>query len=345
MAPDAEIPSSMRVVLLEEYRTGLDAAIAGLRVTERPVPRPGRGEVLVRMEAAPVNPSDLMLLQGRYGVLKTLPSVPGWEGAGIVVESGGGLFARSLVGKRVACAVQSDVDGTWAQYLVTAARICIPLHRDVDLELGATSIVNPLTALGMFERIRRGGHTAAVQNAAVSQVGLMLARLCRAAGVPLIHVVRRHAQAERLRSVGEPHVLDSSQPGFCDELAELAARTQATIAFDAVAGEMTGILVGALPAGSTVVVYGALSEQACGGLDPIQLIFADKRVEAFYLGHWLQAKSLPGMMRLVRRGQSMMADGTLSSTIARRIPLNDLHAGLAAYVRDLSAGKALLLLR
>ncbi len=334
----------MRAVVLAEYRVGVEEAISGLEVDSRPVPRPGRGEVLVRMEAAPVNPSDLLLLQGLYGVRKKLPTVPGWEGSGTVVASGGGLLSRSLLGRRVACARQTDGDGTWAEYFLTPARQCIPLHRAVDLEQGAASVVNPLTALGLMERIRRGGHAAAVQNAAVSQVGLMMVRLCRRAGVPLVHIVRRQEQAEILREMGEAHVLDSSVSGFENELRALARRLGATMAFDAVAGEMTGKLVDCLPAGSTVVVYGALSAEKCGAIDPIALIFARKRIEAFYLGDWLLRKSLPGRMRTVRRGQTLIADGTLRTKIARRIPLDDLHEGLTEYVHHLSEGKAILLL-
>src|SRR6188768_2798715 len=100
------VPKTMRAVVLAEYRDSPEAAIGGLEVRERPVPEPRRGQVVVRIEAAPCNPSDLLLLQGKYGTLKTLPTVPGWEGTGMVVANGGGLYGRWLVGKRVACALK-----------------------------------------------------------------------------------------------------------------------------------------------------------------------------------------------------------------------------------------------
>src|SRR6478672_5164546 len=115
--PDS-IPTSMRAVVLEAYHANLEDAIRSLKVVDRPVPTPRRGQVLVRIEATPCNPSDLLLLQGQYGTLKKLPTIPGWEGAGTVVASGGGLFSRWLVGKRVACALPHDRDGTWAEYFV-----------------------------------------------------------------------------------------------------------------------------------------------------------------------------------------------------------------------------------
>ena len=100
-----------------------------------------------------------------------------------------------------------------------------------------------------------------------------------------------------------------------------------------------------MPRGSTVVVYGALSAEACSELSPIDLIFSDKRVEAFYLGEWLKKKSFLGSMRTVRKAHRMIADGTLRTEIARRIPLGELKPGLIDYLEHLSEGKAVLLLR
>jgi NADPH:quinone reductase-like Zn-dependent oxidoreductase len=345
MGPAAKIPKEMRAVLLGEYRIGVRNAVEGLEVACRAVPQPGGGDVLVRMEAAPVNQSDLLLLQGLYGVRKTLPAIPGWEGAGTVVAAGGGILGRSLVGRRVACAGQTDGDGTWAEYHVAPARQCVPLRPDVDFEQGATSIVNPLTALGLLDMIRRGKHRAAVQNAAASQVGLMMSRLCRDCGIPMIHIVRRAEQVAALVATGETYVLDSGAAGFAENLRDVATELRATIAFDAVAGSMTGLILDALPQNSTVVVYGALSSEKCSDVDAISMIFQGKRVEAFYLGGWLLRKSLLPRMRLIRKGQSLISKGILRTRVARRIPLDDLHAGLIDYTRHLSEGKGLLMLR
>jgi NADPH:quinone reductase-like Zn-dependent oxidoreductase len=167
------IPRQMRGVVMSDYHAELTDAIDGLSVGELPVPMPGRGQVLVRIEAAPCNPSDLMLLLGKYGQLKTLSSVPGWEGAGTVVASGGGLLAGWLRGKRVACAVQADRHGTWAEYMVAQAMQCIPLKKDIRFEQGACLIINPLTAMGLLDTARRGGHAAAVHTAGASQLGRM----------------------------------------------------------------------------------------------------------------------------------------------------------------------------
>ena len=125
------IPDRMHALVLHEYCEDIAEAIDSLKVEQRSVPALKRGQVLVRIEAAPCNPSDLLLLQGKYGSLKTLPTVPGWEGAGTVVASGGGPLAWWLMGKRVACGQQEDRDGTWAQYVVANAAECIPLKRQL----------------------------------------------------------------------------------------------------------------------------------------------------------------------------------------------------------------------
>ncbi|MHB8862929.1 MAG: alcohol dehydrogenase catalytic domain-containing protein, partial [Pirellulaceae bacterium] len=116
------LPSHMRVVRLEAYHEDVTEAIRSLHVVEQPVPKPGRGQVLVKIEATPCNPSDLLFLQGKYGQLKKLPAVPGWEGAGTVVASGHGWLAGWLNNRRVACGAAGDRDGTWAEYFLANAK-------------------------------------------------------------------------------------------------------------------------------------------------------------------------------------------------------------------------------
>ena len=148
------VPSEASVLLLERHDADLVRAIRSLRVARRSVPRPGPGQVLVRIEAAPCNPSDLLFLQGLYGVSKALPTAPGWEGAGTVVSSGSGWLGRRLVGKRVACAGQGAGDGTWAQYFVANAAECVPLKRQLPIEQAASLFINPFTAMGLLDTAR-----------------------------------------------------------------------------------------------------------------------------------------------------------------------------------------------
>ena len=336
------IPSTMRALELVETRNDVEEAIRGLRVVEKPVPRPRPGQVLVRIEAAPCNPSDLLFLQGLYGVKKALPTVPGFEGAGTVIASGGGLLGRWLQGKRVACAGQGDGDGTWAEYFVARAAECAPLHREVDFEQGSTMLINPLTAIALVETAKNGGHRAILQTGAASQVGRMLIRLAPDAGLPLVNIVRRETQIETLRELGAEHVLDSSSPDFDEALKRICAELGVTFAIEAVAGELTGRLLQAMPRNSVAVVYGALSQESCSGIDPTGLIFRGKRVEGFYLPVWLRARGYLGIFRTLGRVQRLMREGVVTTTVQRRVGLEDAREGLLHYAANMSDGKVLI---
>jgi NADPH:quinone reductase len=338
-----KIPEKMRAVVLSDYRENVVDAIGGLQVSERPVPRPRRGQVLVKIAAAPCNPSDLLLLQGKYGTLKTLPSVPGWEGAGVVVANGGGLLGHWLLGKRVACAVRSDRDGTWAEYAVVNADNCIPLKSALPIEQAASLIINPLTALAMLETARRAGHRAAVHTVGASQLGRMMIAMAGDLDYPLINIVRRDAQAQIIRSLGAKHVLNSTSEGFAGELKALCERLKATAAFEAVAGEMTGTVLNAMPSGSTAYVYGALSQEACGNIDPIELVFHKKTLTGFFLGHWLDRRGVIGILRAAGRVQRMIIEGRIGTTVQRRLNLDEIVEGLMQYVGNMTDGKVLIM--
>jgi NADPH:quinone reductase-like Zn-dependent oxidoreductase len=332
----------MRALELVEQRSDVKEAIRGLRVVEKSVPRPGRGQVLVRIEAAPCNPSDLLFLQGLYGVTKTLPTTPGWEGAGTVVASGGGLLGRWLTGKRVSCGGQSDADGTWAEYYIAETGACAPLHRDVDFDRGATMLINPMTAVGLMDVAARGRHRALIQTGAASQVGRMLVRLASDAGLPLVNVVRRPAQVEILRSLGAEHVLDSSDGNFDGSLERICTDLGVTMAIEAVAGEMTGKLLDVMPRGSVAVVYGALSEEDCSGIDPIGLIFAAKRVDGFYLGDWIRERGYLGTLRALSRVQRLIREGAIETAVQLRVGLDGASDALLQYVGRMTDGKVLI---
>ena len=186
------IPATMRAVQLRAY----DGNPESIAVAELPVPRPGPGQVLIRVAASPINPSDLMFIRGLYGFKKPLPATPGFEGSGTVVEAGSGTMPRFLKGRRVACAAADPniAGGMWAEYLVTSAQLCVPLSKQVDMEQGATMLVNPLTAWALMEEARLGRHRAVVQTAAASALGRMVVRLGQRFSVPTINVVRRAEQ-------------------------------------------------------------------------------------------------------------------------------------------------------
>jgi NADPH:quinone reductase-like Zn-dependent oxidoreductase len=269
----------------------LEASGGPLRVGPIPVPEPGPGLLLLRMAAAPINPSDLGFLQGSYGFRTPFPIVPGLEGSGTVIAAGSGLLPRFYLGRRVACGTAEASGGTWAEYMVTSATTCFPLAKKLSLEQGATLIVNPMTALAFFDIARRGRHRAIVSNAAAGALGRMILRLGQTYHIPVVHLVRRQEQVELLRSLGGEHVLNSQDPDFVDRLRTVSSQLQATLILDPVAGTQARQLLDAAPAGSTVLVYGRMSGE---GLEPgLQgPEDSDKRVDGFFLPDWLAKKNV-----------------------------------------------------
>jgi len=234
-----------------------------LSLAEVQVPAPGPDEVVVRVEASPINPSDLGLLFGpadmstakkggtaaRPTVTATVPErlmrmvagrldqpMPvGNEGAGVVVDAGSSPGAQALMGKTVAI-----LGGAmYAQYRAMKAKLCLLLPPGTTPSEGASCFVNPLTVLGMVETMRLEGHSALVHTAAASNLGQMLQKLCLAENVALVNVVRKPEQEAILRSIGATHVCDSSKTSFMDDLTDALAATGATLGFDAIGGGKT----------------------------------------------------------------------------------------------------------
>jgi NADPH2:quinone reductase len=231
-----------------------------LSLAEIPVPRPGPGEVLVRIEASPLNPSDHGLLFGaadmgaavasgtRGHPIVTAPVPPsamksmaarldqslpvGNEGAGVVVETDASAAARALQGKKVAL----FGGAMYSQFRSIAADQCLPLPDEVSVAEGASSFVNPMTALGMIDTMRREGHSAIVHTAAASNLGQMLHRLCAKENIKLVNIVRSEDQETLLRGMGAAYVCNSRSPHFIEELTDAIIATGATLAFDAVGG-------------------------------------------------------------------------------------------------------------
>lgn len=330
------VPDQMTAVVLDSY-----SGVEGLRVEQRPVPRPGVNEVLVRVAASPINPSDLAFLEGRYGFESPPPVVPGFEGSGTVVAVGAGMMGRYLLGKRVACLHQGKGDGVWAEYVVTGTKGgALPLHQSVSLEQGAMSAVNPLTAMAFLEIAKKGGHKAIVQTAAASALGQMVIRLAQSEGVQVINVVRREAQVEFLKQQGATIVLNSSEADFAQRLHDACQQHKPHLALDAVAGPLTLQLLEALPPHSKVTVYGGLSYEPAQA-SPGQLIFEDKAVDGFWLGPWLAQKNPIQMLTLWRRAQKLLATG-LKSEIRAQYPFQEAKQAVQQYQSQMTGGKILL---
>ena len=330
------LPKTMRALVLSAYGDTEET----LRLEECPIPRLDKGDVLVQMTAAPINPSDVLFINGRYGVRKPLPVVPGLEGSGTIVATGKSWRARSLLGSRVSCGTPEDSDGTWAEYMRTQADRCFPLSPQVSNARGSMMIVNPLTAWGLVDTMRQRGHQAGVQTAAASSLGQMIARLAKRFRFPMVHVVRRSEQVATLHALGAEHVLNSNAPEFEQQLAQLCRQLNATALVDAVGGELTAQLLHAMPHGSQALVYGALAGENCQ-VSALDLIFAQTRVEGFWLTDWIRTQNLPTLIRTSMQVQRLLSSD-LRSGVQACLPLEEAQFALKLYQERMSAGKVLL---
>lgn len=231
-----------------------------LSLARMPVAEPGADEIVIRVDATPINPSDLGLLIGPADMsqakvtgtgeaTKVVAKMPqpamrmmaarldqdlpvGNEGAGVVVKAGSSKDAQALLGKTVAMVG----GGMYTQYRTAKVGEALVLKDGTTSAEGASCFVNPLTSLGMVETMRREGHKALVHTAAASNLGQMLSKLCAAEGIGLVNIVRSAEQEKILRGIGAKHVCNSTAPGFMEDLVKALVETKATIAFDAIGG-------------------------------------------------------------------------------------------------------------
>ena len=330
-----ELPPTMRQIRSLVTPDGqLELSIATIDM-----PQPQPHEVLVRVEAAPINPSDLGLLISTADLdtlastgsadnpvtTATIPpqtmrglaarsgqSMPvGNEGAGAVVAAGSSEEAQALVGRIVGIIG----GGTYSEYRCVPAALCLPLPEGTDPADGASLFVNPLTALSMVEVMNVEGHKALVHTAAASNLGQMLQRICIADGVPLVNIVRKQEQEDLLRGIGATHVCNMTSPTFTDDLTRALIDTGATIAFDAIGGgTQVGQILACMEAAANASAteysrYGSTTHKQVyiyGGLDRSATEFSRNFGMAWSVGGWLLTPFLgklgmEGTMRLRER--------------------------------------------
>ena len=345
------------------------------------VPAPGPDEVVIRVEASPINPSDLgVLLAGadmsaavmagtsdRPVVTAPLPDAAmramagrvgtpmsvGNEGAGTVVAAGPSAPAQALLGRTVAVAG----GGMYSQYRCVDSSLCLELPEGTTAAEGASAFVNPLTALGMVETMRLENHVALVHTAAASNLGRMLNRLCLEEQVPLVNVVRKAEQETMLRAAGAPHVCNSTSPTFMSELTDALRSTSATLAFDAVGGgKLTSQILTAMEAAASATTagysrYGSSTHKQVyiyGGLDRGPTVLTRNFGMAWNVGGWLLT---PFLLRIgsdntnrLRRRVAAGLKTTFASTYTDEVSLSGaLELGaMATYAQQATGSKFLI---
>ncbi len=345
---------SMNSTYLQMFSTVTDAGEVRLELLEKPTPQPETNQVLVKIEATPINPSDLGVMFGLSDMANakssgagndTVLTAPvsqqglrvmkarlgqaltvGNEGAGTVVATGDSELAKSLEGKIVA--VMGG--GMYGQYRCVDAASCLPLLEGHTAKDGASSFVNPLTALSMIETMKLEEHSALVHTAAASNLGQMLVRICQADGVELVNIVRKEEQATLLRDMGAKYVVNSSSDSFMADLTDAIHATGATLGFDATGGGslassiLTCMEAAAARTPGGYSIYGSIKHKQVylyGGLDTSATVLNRGYGMAWGVGGWL----LPNF--LAKAGMEVAA--RLRTRVA-----NELKTNFASHYSD-----------
>lgn len=312
-----------------------------LLVEDRELPRPKYGEILVKVEAAPINPSDVAFTQGTYNFLDSYPTKCGFEGAGTVVASGGGFMARRLIGKKIAF-ISNDASGSWGQYHVVSADFCASLGNNEDMSKAACSFVNPMTSLAFLDLVLAGGHKAIVQTAACSALGKMSVKLFKEFNIRVINVVRRDDQAKILFENGADLVLNSEDEDFDSRLKEATKGLGASAVFDAVGGELAERIFALMPERSIFYLYGLLSNKHIQNIHITELMGKRKVLAGFHLKNWFTKASLKSKALLFYRFNKYRKT-LLASPIAATYPLSEINEALDFYKKNMSKGKVIIL--
>ena len=311
-----------------------------LRVVELPTPEPGPNEVRVRMIASPINPSDLLTIRGKYGVLPDLPFVPGYEGVGVVDRAGPGLIGKLLVGRRVA--VLSQAGGNWAEYTVVPALRVVPVPGDLPDEQVASFFVNPATALAMVRHVLAVPRGAwLLQSAAGSTLGRMIIKLGKHDGFRTINVVRRREAMDELKPLGADAVVSSADGPIGDQVRRIVGQDGVRFALDPVGGRTGSEVFDALGDDGRMLVYGTLDQNPLQ-IDPRRMIAAKRIVEGFYLGHWAAARPKWQMIVLFRQIAGLIRAGVLATDPGHRFAIDAIHDAVRGAEVPGRRGKGLL---
>ncbi len=314
----------------------LQDASEWLAEAEMPLPVPGAGQVLIKMRAASVNPSDIHFIKGEYGQPRVKGAAAGFEGCGDVVATGTG--AEALKDQRVAFVAAGS--GAWAEYVVTQAQMCIPLRPEISDEDGAAQIVNPLTAMAMVDIAQKAGE-AFVISAATSQLGKLMCSLGRDLGLKPIALVRRAETVDSLKQLGAAEVVVTNSAEATAEFASISRDLKPRVFLDAVADQISEQVFCAMPNGARWVCYGKLSTELPKLTQMGQLIFMGKRIEGFWLTRWMMDTPPADQVRVVGEVQARFADGRWKTDISERLALRDVVPNLADALKK-SDGKVII---
>lgn len=333
--------NNMKAIILPDYNANIVRAMKSLEVSNIAIPKPGDHEVLIKVDASPCNPSDIAFMRGGYNVRKPVPAVMGFECSGTIIETGPSPEAREFLGKRVSCFGRETDSGTWAEYFLTRYDHCLDLRDDLSIEQSATLCINPFTAYALLQLALDSHARAIIQNGASGQIGIFIRAMARHHGIKVINLVRKEEHIKQLNLSGEQYVINLTDEHFSRKLEEMAKGLQATLALDAVGGEISGAILNAMPSGSQLVIYGGLSGKFVGQVNALDIIFKRKTIRGFNLNDWKAEIGEKRFQDISQQIQKMIVDGQISTRIQGTFALGSVQQAMEQYIRNMSAGKIL----
>ncbi|WP_371375109.1 zinc-binding dehydrogenase [Thalassotalea aquiviva] len=345
MSSTTYVPTSLKgfaLNLIEDMEADIEQR---LNFTTKPLPVLKPGQVLVKMLASPVNPSDLVYLMGQYGLPSQHDKIAGFEGCGEVIDANAGIYGKWLLGKRVALSAEPGGDGLWSDYAITQANYCLPVRKDISDQQASTLIVNPCTSVCLVEKAIELGSPAIVLNAAASQVGKGVIRYAKMRGLKTIATVRSEKNKQVLEQLQADVVINTQYPDTEQQLSEACHRLNATVFLDAVADIDTAKTLSCMPKNSTAIVYGRLTETLSpfGGQYGVgDLIFRGQRIEGFWLATHMRNAKPWQILSLSRKVQKLFAQGVFKTDIYGVFNQAQFIEALSHYSKHKSDGKVIL---
>ena len=317
---------------------------------ETAVPTPRKGELLIKVMASPVNPSDEMVAMGLYGLPNFKPTgeqitSPGLEGAGIVVLVGPET-ENTWVGKRVGMFCESfkfsSFYGCWAQYTIKRVEDVVEIPEELNYIDGCYLFVNPLTVMGFWRNIVKDNHKAVIASCASSSLIKQLYRLCKSRGVEVIPIVRTDEHVKDYELLGCKHALNQTNPQFMENLRKLIGEMRPSVFFDALGGgELAMDIFRAMPPYSHLYCYGGLAGEGYSGVSFIELCFGKKQMK----GYWLSEETLNMPYSIIKEDVQYIANDILAQNsifkvkIVKEIKLSDFTVALQEYKKCAKEGK------
>jgi len=347
MTTNTEIPPKMKRLVVQ--KPGKDVKSCQIGVEEVDTPHPAPHQVLIKVSAAAVNPSDY----GSWTRLKPeeCPAPIGNEGCGVVVKTGEGLIGAItskvpyLIGSKVGFIQLQNNQGAYSEYVVAdVLGQVFPIPKELPVEDAASFFVNPFTVLAILDTVKKSGSKAFVHTAAASHLGQMMVEHAPSEGIEVINVVHREEQAELLKNLGAKHVIASgSDNTWKGELGAKMEELNANLAFDAVGGRLSGDLLDVLPQNGTLYVYGGLAGKL-KNIDPYALIYRKIKVKGFALNDWIEEGGLTTRVPRIISAVTAVTSGLLhgwSSSKFKDTTMNDLHTDLMELLKSGTTGSKL----